>query len=262
MQCTILASGSKGNCTYIAGSDGAILIDAGLSAKETLFRMTQTGCPAETVEAIIVTHEHTDHIRGLDVLARKLACPIYGTGGTLNDFLNHRRTSDKPITAHTCHYTVSFNAGGFLISPFATSHDAAEPCGFIIRDDGQMLGYCTDTGIVTSHMLDLLRRCDGVVLESNHCPEMLATGPYPESLKKRIRSHRGHLSNIATAEVLRIWGKDVSQVILSHLSEINNTPERARASAREGIGLFFDEKNLIVATQEGSSKVAPQEIWL
>jgi phosphoribosyl 1,2-cyclic phosphodiesterase len=262
MRCTILASGSKGNCTYIAGSNGAILIDSGLSAKETLSRMTQTGCQADAIDAIIVTHEHADHIRGLDVLARKIACPVYGTGGTLNEFLNHRRTSRKPIQVHTCRYTLSFTAGGFLILPFATSHDAAEPCGFIIQDNGQRLGYCTDTGIVTTHMLELLRCCDGVVLESNHCPEMLANGPYPESLKKRIRSSRGHLSNIATAAVLRDWGKDVSQIILSHLSEINNTPERARASAREGMGLFFDEKDLIVATQKGSSATDLQEIRL
>ncbi len=183
-------------------------------------------------------------------------------GGTLNEFLNHRRTSNKSIQVHTCRYDVSFNAGGFSILPFATSHDAAEPCGFIIRENGHKIGYCTDTGIVTTHMLELLRRCDGVVLESNHCPEMLATGPYPESLKRRIRSSRGHLSNNATATVLRNWGKDVSQIILSHLSEINNTPERARVSAREGIGLFCDEKKLIVATQGGSSKMIPQEIQL
>jgi len=124
------------------------------------------------------------------------------------------------------------------------------------------MGYCTDTGIVTPHMLDLLRRCDGLVLESNHCPEMLANGPYPESLKRRIRSSRGHLSNPAAAAVLRALGKDAPQVVLSHLSEINNTPDRAMASARDGLGLFFEEKSLIVATQGGSTRDSPQEIRL
>ncbi|MGA2161692.1 MAG: MBL fold metallo-hydrolase [Methanoregula sp.] len=262
MRCTILASGSKGNCTYIQGGDSAILVDAGLSAKETLYRLAHTGCAADMIDAIIVTHEHVDHIRGLDVLARKLECPVYATGGTLADFLCHRRTSDKPLSTHSCRYDTPFVAGGFTVSPFATSHDAAEPCGFIIEENGEMLGYCTDTGIITSHMLDLLRRCDGIVLESNHCPEMLANGPYPESLKRRIRSSRGHLSNPAAAAVLRMLGKDAPQVVLSHLSEINNTPDRARASAREGLGLFFKEKCLIVATQKGSTPDIPQEIRL
>jgi phosphoribosyl 1,2-cyclic phosphodiesterase len=262
MRCTILASGSKGNCAYIGGRDGAVLIDAGLSAKETLNRLDKTGCAPEAIDAIIVTHEHVDHIRGLDVLARKLACPVYATRGTLEDFLCHRRTSDKPLTTQACRYDETFVAGGFTITPFATSHDAAESCGFVIRENGAMLGYCTDTGILTPHMLDLLRRCDGLVLESNHCPEMLANGPYPESLKRRIRSSRGHLSNPAAAAALRVFGKDVPQVVLSHLSEINNTPDRARASARDGFGLYAEEKSLIVATQKGSTPDSPQEIRL
>jgi len=262
MRCTILASGSKGNCTYVAGGDGALLIDAGLSAKETLSRLERNRCDPGVIAAIIVTHEHTDHIRGLDVLARKLACPVFATEGTLADFYGHRRTSDNVLETRTCRYDYPFTAGGFTISPFATSHDAAEPCGFVIKENGTTLGYCTDTGIVTPHMLGLLLRCDGVILESNHCPEMLATGPYPESLKRRIRSSRGHLSNPAAAEVLRALGRDVPQVMLSHLSEINNTPGRALASARDGLGLFFEEKNLIVATQQGSAPAFPQEIRL
>ncbi|HNX17435.1 MAG TPA: MBL fold metallo-hydrolase [Methanoregula sp.] len=262
MRCTILASGSKGNCTYIDGNDGAILVDAGLSAKEILNRLTRNDCDAGAIHAIIVTHEHVDHIRGLDVLARKLECPIYATGGTLDDFLCHRRSSDKPLMTHTCHYDDPFMVAGFTVSPFATSHDAAEPCGFVIAENGTKLGYCTDTGIVTSHMLDLLRRCDGLVLESNHCPEMLANGPYPESLKRRIRSKKGHLSNPAAAEALKGMGKDVPQVVLSHLSEINNTPKRAMATAREGLGLLYEEKSLTVATQQGSAPDSPQEIRL
>jgi len=260
MRCTILASGSKGNCTYVAGSTSALLIDAGLSARETLLRMKRTGCDPDHIAAILVTHEHSDHTKGLDVLARKLSCPVYGTRGTLADFLSHRRTSDKSLQTETCRYNASFAADEFTILPFATSHDAAEPCGFVVQENGSKIGYCTDTGIVTSHMLDLLHLCDGIVLESNHCPEMLANGPYPESLKRRIRSSRGHLSNSAAALVLRALGKDVPFVVLSHLSEINNTPERARASARDGMGLFFEEKTLVVASQQGSNQVSPQEI--
>ncbi len=262
MRCTILASGSKGNCTYVAGESGAILIDCGLSAKETLARLARAGCRADAIAAIVVTHEHTDHVGGLDVLARKLACPVYATEGTLHDFLLHRRSSAKPIDTHRCRYGETFETGGFTVSAFATSHDAAEPCGFRVKENGTTLGYCTDTGIVTHDMLDLLRSCDGIVLESNHCPEMLKNGPYPESLKRRIRSSRGHLSNTAAADALRSLGRDVPEVVLSHLSEINNTPDRARAAARDGMGLFFSEKHLIVATQGGSSPEAPEEILL
>lgn len=262
MQCTILASGSKGNCTYIEGRSGAFLIDAGLSAKETFSRMAQAGCTPDTIEAIIVTHEHGDHVKGLDVLARKLACPVYATAGTLGDFLGHRRTSVKPLETRVCRYNDAFTVAGMTVTPFATSHDAAEPCGFTVQDDGLTLGYCTDTGVVTAGMLARLSACDGLVLESNHCPEMLANGPYPESLKRRIRSDHGHLSNPAAAAVLRQMGRDVPPVILSHLSEINNTPEKARASARDGLGLFFEDTGLIVASQEGTSQAVRQELRL
>ena len=115
---------------------------------------------------------------------------------------------------------------------------------------------------MTPAMLELLRPCDGIILESNHCPEMLANGPYPESLKRRIRSKRGHLSNQAAAECLRGFGKDVPRVILAHLSEINNTPEKAKGTAREGLGLFFEEECIIVATQCGTQPGRSQEIRL
>ena len=258
----MLASGSKGNCVIIEGGTGALLIDAGLSAKECLLRMERTGIDAGRIDALLVTHEHTDHIRGVDVLARKLEIPVYATEGTLADFLHCRRTSAKPLTHHTCRDHERFGVGDFMIEPFSTSHDAQEPCGFIISEGGIRLGYCTDTGIITPHMHDLLRHCDGIVLESNHCPDMLQNGPYPESLKRRIRSKRGHLSNPAAAACLRDFGKDVPQVILAHLSEMNNTPEKAMGSAREGLGLFFETERVTVATQGGTCKDCPQRMQL
>jgi phosphoribosyl 1,2-cyclic phosphodiesterase len=262
MRCTILASGSKGNCTVIEGESGAILIDAGLSTKDLLHRLSRTECPPEAICAVLVTHEHGDHIRGLDVLARRLEIPVFATGGTLADFIAHRRTSSAPLDTHVCHLLEHFSVGDFDVLPFSTSHDAAEPCGFVVRENGVRMGYCTDTGVVTPHMLALLRRCDGLILESNHCPEMLEKGPYPEPLKRRIRSKRGHLSNAAARDSLRALGADVPQVILAHLSEINNTPERVRASAREGFGLYYGEKTIIVATQEGNCPGSEQQIVL
>ena len=262
MRVEVLASGSKGNCTIISGSSGSLLIDAGLSARELLGRMAAAGIDPGEVRAILVTHEHGDHIRGLDVLARKLGVPVYGTEGTLQDFFSFRRISKKPITHHACKYHERSTVEDFLIEPFATSHDAAEPCGYIVGEGDLRIGYCTDTGVVTPGMLEILRTCEGVVLESNHCPEMLKNGPYPESLKRRIRSRRGHLSNPAAAECLRGFRKDLPRIILAHLSEINNTPEKALASARDGLGLFFSEGDIIVATPGGTSAAAPQSFEL
>ena len=262
MRCTILASGSKGNCVVIEGGTGSLLIDAGLSAKECLLRMERAEIDAGRVDALLVTHEHTDHIRGVDVLARKLEIPVYATEGTLADFLLFRRTSKKPFTHHTCRDHERFTIGDFEIEPFSTSHDAREPCGFVVSEGGIRVGYCTDTGIITPHMHDLLRNCDGIVLESNHCPDMLQNGPYPESLKRRIRSKRGHLSNPAAAACLRDFGRDIPRVILAHLSEINNTPKRAMGSARDGLGLFYEMERVTVATQCGTHKDSPQTMKL
>jgi phosphoribosyl 1,2-cyclic phosphodiesterase len=258
MRCTILASGSKGNSAVLEGNSSTVLIDAGLSAKEILVRIDQAGLDATRIDALLVTHEHGDHTRGIDVLARKLDIPVYATEGTLADFLNHRRTSSKPLVHHTCRNHEPFQIGDLIIEPFATSHDAAEPCGFIIRENDLRFGYCTDTGIITPNVHSLLQQCDGIVLESNHCPDMLQNGPYPESLKRRIRSKRGHLSNPAAAECLRDFGKDVPRVILAHLSETNNTSEKAMVSAREGLGLFYEIERITVATQCGTRAGCPQ----
>lgn len=262
MRCIMLASGSKGNCCVIEGRTSTVLIDAGLSARECLLRIEQCGIAAGRIDALLVTHEHTDHIRGVDVLARKLEIPVYATEGTLADFLQFRRTSEKPLNHHTCRYHQRFCIGDLIIEPFGTSHDAREPCGFVVREEDLRLGYCTDTGVVSPSMHDLLRRCDGIVLESNHCPDMLANGPYPESLKRRIRSKRGHLSNPDAAACLRDFGKEVPNVMLAHLSEINNTPEKAIRSAREGLGLFFESGRVIVATQCGTRNDCPQILQL
>lgn len=261
MRCTMLASGSKGNCFVIGGTAGSLLIDAGLSAKETLVRMERAGIDPAGIRAILVTHEHGDHTRGVDVLARKLAVPVHATAGTLSDLM-HRRTSAKPLPHHTCRDHERFSIGDFKIDPFSTSHDALEPCGFIVTEGDLRVGYCTDTGVITPHMHDLLRHCDGIVLESNHCPEMLRNGPYPESLKRRIRSQHGHLSNPAAAACLRDFGRDVPQVILAHLSEINNTPEKAMGSARDGLGLFYEAGLVTVATQCGTHAGCPQRMQL
>jgi phosphoribosyl 1,2-cyclic phosphodiesterase len=248
MRCTILASGSKGNCTYLEGEDSSILIDAGLPAKEILSRLMLASGRRDLIRGIFVTHEHTDHIRGVDVLARQLGVPVYGTEGTLNEFLDTRRSSKKRLDVRRCNTDEQVMIDGFIVEPFATSHDACEPCGFRIRESGITLGFCTDTGIITRRMQEMLKDCDVLILESNHCPEMLRTGPYPESLKRRIRSRVGHLSNDAACRFLHGLNGDLRSLVLAHLSEVNNTPEKALASGREGLGLYYGDVNVFVAS--------------
>ena len=247
MRCTILASGSSGNCTCIEGETGALLIDAGLSRREILARLQNAGCAPERVGGVLVTHEHTDHIAGLDALARHLDVPVYGTEGTLHAFLTRRRPVKALVTIERCTCDEPVHAGDFVIEAFATSHDAHEPCGWIVAENGTRIGYCTDTGILSGAMVEKLSRCDLVILESNHCPVMLKDGPYPEVLKRRIRSKRGHLSNEAAGDAIRTLGEHVHHIVLAHLSEVNNTPEKAILSARGGLGLYIDETCLSVA---------------
>jgi phosphoribosyl 1,2-cyclic phosphodiesterase len=174
------------------------------------------------------------------------------------------RTQDRKARPETiaCHFGEQYAIGDFQIEAFATSHDAAEPCGFVIREGDLGIGSCTDTGVVTDAMLARFRQCDAVILESNHCPVMLREGPYPEMLKRRIRSKHGHLSNTVTAGCLQALGRDVSHIVLAHLSEVNNTPEKAKASAMTGLGLYMNEVCLTVETQAGSTPDAPQQIVL
>lgn len=246
MRIAVLGSGSRGNCTYIEGNGGAVLLDAGFSAAETLRRLSFAGGDQKLIQGILVTHEHADHIAGLPALARRLKVPVYATEGTL------AYCRDR-LERHCCYQAVrigdAVELDGFRIEPLATSHDAMEPCGFRIQVDGISLGCYTDTGVVSQRVTEQLRICDALLLESNHCPEMLRNGPYPEMLKRRIGSRRGHLSNLKAAEVLRELRSDVPCVILAHLSEVNNIPAKALACARGALGFYADGVALKAALQ-------------
>jgi phosphoribosyl 1,2-cyclic phosphodiesterase len=248
MEIRVLASGSKGNCTYVGDGSTALLIDCGLSVREALGRMHAAGGDPDLVRAILVTHEHADHLHGAAAMARKLGVPVYGTAGTLAD-LADATTGRRPVRLVRVTARSGVAIDGFHVEAFALSHDAREPCGFTLRSGGLRFTCCTDTGVITDPILGRLRGSDAILLESNHCPDMLRTGPYPEALKRRIRSRRGHLSNAAAASCLRTLGGDAGTVILGHLSEINNTPEKALASAKEGLGLFCGGIEVIVARQ-------------
>jgi phosphoribosyl 1,2-cyclic phosphodiesterase len=253
MQISVLASGSKGNCIYIEGDSGALLIDAGRSARDILGsrdhegRLQEAGGSPDLIEGILVTHEHTDHISGLGPIGNKLEKPAFGTVGTMDAFLR-KRTGANRFPVRTIRCRTPFEVGEFSVEAFSVSHDATEPCGFLISEGSTRLCYCTDTGIVTASMQEMLCQADGLILESNHCTEMLRTGPYPEYLKRRIASHRGHLSNTDAAAVLRELGDSLHLVILAHLSEENNEPDLAVTTAQEGLSLHAEAVELFAAS--------------
>jgi phosphoribosyl 1,2-cyclic phosphodiesterase len=262
MQCIALASGSSGNCLYVESGGEAILVDAGLAKREILSRLEAADAPADAIRAILLSHEHIDHIRGAYALARSLRVPIYATGGTLNELIRCRDRGKIAVDFIRCPEAERMRAGIFEIESFPVSHDAREPCGFRIAADGVSIGCCTDTGVVTPAMEAVFARCDGLVLESNHCPEMLATGPYPEMLKRRIRSRKGHLSNPDAAACIGRLCHELAQVMLAHLSDVNNTPVKALSTAREGTGLFSGEITFAIASNPGSPAGWPNRILL
>lgn len=220
MNICVLGSGSKGNCTFIESGETRILIDAGFSGKEIARRLHLIGRTPEMLNAIFVTHEHNDHVTGVGVLSRRYKLPVYINNPTL-------RAADKKIGTLTQRYSfetgdnLSFN--GLQIHPFAVTHDAADPVGFVVQDEHATVGYCTDTGQVTKLIQHHLSRCSALVLEANHDPEMLRNGPYPVPLKQRIQSKSGHLSNDdAIHFAMDLAEKGLNRLVLAHLSETNN----------------------------------------
>lgn len=305
MRMTVLASGSKGNSTVISSSRTRVLVDAGLSCRELLKRMALAGEDASTLDAILITHEHQDHVAGLAVLARRLGIPVYFTEPTHRawvrmvtprttmtyaQWLDHvqkekearaaaagqsmtnpaSEPSSSPAAfqevdtkaASTAisldaacepepstksnpaylpaveyfHSGTSFSIGDLDITPFTIPHDAADPCGFVFAAEGIRMAFATDLGYVPPNVKAVLKRIDVLLLESNHDLEMLRDGPYPWSVKQRVLSRVGHLSNHATAEFLsNDYDGGASYVVLGHLSESNNAPELARIAAEQAL---------------------------
>ena len=325
MRMTVLASGSKGNSTVIASSRTRVLVDAGLSCKELLRRMAVAGEDPGKLDAILVTHEHIDHVCGVAVMARKLGIPVYFTepthrawvrmltprttmtyarwldhlqaekltraeatakvptyatpesdfsaqlesiaavsaeAATLDPVLNRsddsaatlelpveeeceaagsaQRTKADPTFLPAVEYFQAgrqFSIGDLEICPFTIPHDAADPCGFVFEADGIRMAVATDLGYMPPNVKSALKRIDVLLLESNHDLEMLRDGPYPWSVKQRVMSRVGHLSNDATAEFLQNdYDGGAQTIVLGHLSESNNAPELARITAERALG--------------------------
>ncbi len=301
---TVLASGSKGNSTVISTGRTRVLVDAGLSCRELFRRMKLTGEDPQTLDAIVVTHEHQDHINGLSVTARKLGIPVYFTEATHRAWMRwisprrqmtyaqwvemcRRQTAERQAEspepeaeadepeaetasvaptppAETASATAGapessagssgktdptwlpaveyfeagrpFEIGDIHLSPFTIPHDAADPVGFVFRADGVRLGFATDLGYVPPNVKAQLTGVDLLLLESNHDLEMLRDGPYPWSVKQRVLSRVGHLSNDAAADFLEnSYDGQAAYVILAHLSENNNLPELAKVAAERAL---------------------------
>jgi phosphoribosyl 1,2-cyclic phosphodiesterase len=224
----VLASGSSGNSTFIGTEKTRILVDAGVSAKQVTSRLAEIGERPEDLDAICVTHEHGDHIAGIRVLQRQHGIPVYANAGTLDGI----RVAQKGVHELICRQFTTgsgFQVGDLEIEPFSIPHDAYEPVGFVVRGGGVSVGMATDVGIATNLLREKLRACEAVVIEANHEESMVHDAPRPWSLKQRILSNQGHLSNRAAAELMaEIAGDGLKHLFLAHLSSDCNSPSCAR----------------------------------
>src|SRR6266849_6792255 len=238
---SVLASGSRGNCALVASSTTRILVDAGLSGRETFKRLKALGERTEDISAILITHEHSDHVSGLQRLAKKLDVPVFMTVPTRHAWSRAVRDAEGAIPELRKSEQFSagrgFRVGDIEVMPFTIPHDAADPVGFTFRAEGVKVGFATDLGYMPVSVRDHLRGCSVLVMESNHDVEMLRSGPYPWSVKQRVMSRVGHLSNESLAEFFSNDYDGVAEyLILAHLSEQNNHPEIARAAAEQALG--------------------------
>jgi phosphoribosyl 1,2-cyclic phosphodiesterase len=276
---SVLASGSRGNCSLVATSTTRILVDAGLSGRETFKRLraladgncagrgsdehgssghgsaghdsaghgsagrssARSSDSVEEISAILITHEHSDHVAGLQRLACKLNIPVFLTAPTHHAWSRAVRDSDGaiPVLPKLEHFSAGrgFRVGDIEVMPFTIPHDAADPVGFTFRAEGVKIGFATDLGYMPASVRDHLRGCNVLVMESNHDVEMLRSGPYPWSVKQRVMSRVGHLSNDALAEFFTSdYDGGAEYLVLAHLSEQNNHPEIARAAAEQALG--------------------------
>lgn len=219
----VLASGSKGNAILISSERTAVLLDSGLSGRELARRMERTDLSPKQLDALLVSHEHRDHVLGIGVLSRRFDLPVYLSRGTLDALPQSIGTLVEVQVFQTGQ---GFVIGDLTIQAFSISHDAREPVGFVIEHNGSRLGICTDLGVATHLVRTRLQNCQGLILEANHDPHMLLEGPYPWHLKQRIQSRHGHLSNTESCSLLQqLHHPELRAVVLAHLSETNNHPK-------------------------------------
>lgn len=236
MRFALLGSGSRGNAIVFEHAGTRLLIDCGFSSREMVRRLARLEIAPETLDAVLVTHEHDDHVRGLARFADRHDLPVWLTPGTLAAL-----EPNVPATVELFSPHEPFALNDFEILPFPVPHDAREPAQFVVSDGDHRVGVLSDLGRVTPHVNDHTRDCDALILECNHDLEMLANGRYPTLLKRRVSSGMGHLSNTQAAGFLGdVDTRALQHVVAAHLSETNNTPDLARAAMAEALGCRED----------------------
>ena len=250
-QLGIIASGSKGNSLVVQGNEGLVLIDAGLTGIKITQGLIDMGLDPQDLKAVVISHEHSDHIRGAGIICRKYNIPLYITRETYACAAG--KLGKLPVGTVFFDPGTTFRINDIIIIPFASSHDAVESSNFkIMQDQNQKakLGIATDCGYFTRLMKERLTGCTTLVLESNHDELMLINGPYPWELKQRVKSRHGHLSNIQAVSVIsQIIHPGLKRIILAHLSEKNNTPELAEKEMRTYVDMVNHDLELYVASQ-------------
>lgn len=257
MDITAIASGSSGNCICVSNDNAGFLIDAGISKKRIEEGLEFAKVKAERLKGILITHEHSDHIKGLGVFLRKHPMPVYATEKTLTEIVN---TSSLGIIDTQLLYAIKpdmeFRIDDFVIRPFSVSHDAADPVAYRFSEEDKSGAVITDLGYYNDYTVENLLNLDAVLLEANHDVNMLQTGGYPYHLKQRIWGNRGHLSNETAGKLLdRIAGYQLKNVLLGHLSKENNYPELAFESVRNELNagdgvLGASDLNMFVARRD------------
>ena len=232
-QVAVLASGSKGNATVMRCESGMVLVDAGISCRRIMQGMQKLGLRPENLDAVFITHEHIDHVKGLETFAKKYPVPIYASRGTWQGIRQtlprlDLKLCNRQILAPQTEVTL----GGLQVRSFSVSHDALEPAGYLFRSKGHVFGYVTDTGYVSDVVKRELEGAEVLVIESNHDPILLKNGRYPPPLQKRILGTRGHLANATAGHLLATLQTLPGQVFLAHLSQENNTPDLALNTVR------------------------------
>jgi phosphoribosyl 1,2-cyclic phosphodiesterase len=237
-----LNSGSNGNCYYIGNEKEAVFVDAGISCKETERRMSRLGLSMDKVKAIFVSHEHTDHISGIPVLAKKYGLPVYITNQTLVS--SGMDLSKSRVFSFEAHRPVLI--GGLSVTAFPKFHDASDPHSFVISFNGTNVGIFTDIGNNCNHVISHFKKCHAVFLEANYDEDMLANGSYPIHLKRRISSSNGHLSNAQALELfLQHKPSFMRYLLLSHLSKENNCPNLVNELFRQHAG----DTSIVIASR-------------
>ena len=254
MKVCVLASGSGGNSIFVQQGVTKVLVDAGLAGKRIEERLQAVDVAGADLHALVVTHEHSDHIHGVGVLARRFDLPVWMTRGTFEGSKKKFRGTER---IRIFDNDEGFDIGDLYFQPFSISHDAVDPVNFVVRSGQSALAIATDMGTVTQLVYQRIRGADLVIMETNYDRELLMNGPYPWDLKQRISGNRGHLANEKAADTLCSLAQEgLQQAVLAHLSDKNNRPELAEGVCREdlkarGVNQFM----LSVAEQERPSPI-------